>query len=427
MKTETLDALRKQAECRHALEAHVKDNPNLEPDSEEHKRHIELRDALFEANAAVRSAWGDETEAAGAETTEPEERCELSTYLNCRAMERKLEGAEAELNKELGLTEEQIPMQALLERADAISPQDAAGSALDSGDISNTRAPILRRVFGATDTAFLGIGMPMVPPGKRTYPVMVDGTTASMQARGGKPDAGAAKFGVVTATPKRITSRYVFDLEGVAELGGELEMVLRADMRAALGFALDLQLLTGSGAAPNVTGLLKQLDLTLPPGAPAGKDAPQLSWANFKQIFTQGLDAKYARTEADIRALIGSVTYSTARGLYRNANAGDARDAIAEARALGSAVRRSFQLPAPAQVTVKGQGASTKKHESMIVNSEPGAAIAPVWQGITAIRDPYSNAGEAQVVLTIHMLFDFVMRRKDGWHQYAINPTNAAV
>ena len=52
--------------------------------------------------------------------------------------------------------------------------------------------------------------------------------------------------------------------------------------------------------------------------------------------------------------------------------------------------------------------------------------MVPVWQGITMIRDPYTDAGKAQVVLTAHMLFDFVFRRKDGWKDLAVNPSDTA-
>ena len=136
---------------------------------------------------------------------------------------------------------------------------------------------------------------------------------------------------------------------------------------------------------------------------------------------TDGLDGKYARTESDIALLIGGETYSLARTLYRNANAGDSQDAIAAMGALGSRVRRSFQIPAAATATISPKTAKgTKKVQSAIANFEPAAAVAPVWQGITMIRDPYSEAGKAQIVLTAHMMFDFVLRRKDGWRNWAI-------
>jgi len=420
MNEELRAALRAQAEARAAWNA-------LADDASDEDRAA-ARTTLENADKAVIEAL----DTAASAPAELRDRISLGRYLTAYANQRVLEGPEAELNQELRMADNTVPLEALLptpeERADAVSPQDAGGDPLSFGTVNTTTGPMLTRVFTATDTAFLGIAMPTVPPGERNYPVMVDGTEAAMQERGGAPDAGAAKFNVVNATPHRLTGRYVFDLEGVAELGGLLESTLRADLRREMGYQLDRQVLLGSGANGQVRGLINALDLQVPPGAAAGRDAPQLSWANARQIGTEGLDGRYARTEADIRLLIGGATYVAARTLYRNENAGDAMDAIAAMRALGMGLRRSFQIPAPAAVTFKGQNsASTKRTERAIANSEPGAAVAPVWQGISMIRDPYTEAGKAQIVMTAHMLFDFLMRRTDGWRQYGINPTNAAV
>ena len=358
----------------------------------------------------------------------PEElrdRVSLGRYLTGIAEQRALDGAEGELRTEIGLSDQAIPLECLLptpeERADAVSPQNATGQPLPSGAINLTTGPLLNRVFTETDTAYLGIAMPMVPPGERRYPVMTGGTTASMQARAGEPDAGAARFDVVDANPHRLTGRYVLDLEGVAEMGGLLESTLRADLRRVMGFQFDTQVLNGDGTGANVSGLVKQLDLVLPPGATFQGNDPSAvpNWAAFKAMLTDGLDGAYARTEGDIRLLIGGATYTLARSLYRTNDS--EMDAIAMMRGLGATVRRSFQIAKPAVATISPKtAASNKAVQSAVMNAEPGAAVAPVWQGITMIRDPYTNAGKAQIVLTAHMLFDFIMRRKDGWGRWAI-------
>ena len=408
-------ALRAQAEARAAY--------NGLPDDAE-AAEVETRRAAVEAaDQAVIEAL-DETASAPAELRD---RISLGRYMAAIAAEGVADGAEAELRTELGLADNAVPLEALLptpeERADAVSPQDADGNALAFGTVNTTTGPMLNRVFTATDAAFLGVAMPGVPAGERVYPVMTDGTTASMQARGAEPDAGAAKFSVVNATPHRLTGRYVFDLEGVAELGGLLESTLRADLRTEMGWQLDNQILLGSGAGANVEGINEAIDLTLPPGATFNNNDVNavIAWATGKQLATDGLDGKYTRTEADLRMLIGGATYTLARQLYRNTNAADAADLIDTWRSLGATVRRSFLIPAPAVATISPKTAnSAKKVQPMIVNSEPAAAVAPVWQGITMIRDPYSSAGKAQIVLTAHMLFDFIFRRKDGWKRYAI-------
>lgn len=426
MTPELRAALLAQVEARQALNA-------LADDCTAEERAAAL-DALNQADQAVA-----ELLSATPPETPPElrERISLGRYLHGIANQSALDGAEAELRAELNLSDEAVPIDALLplpeERADAVSPQDADGNALASGTINLTTGPMLNRVFFATDTAYLGIAMPAVPAGQRRYPVMVDGTTAAMQARGAEPFAGAAKFSVVDAQPHRLTGRYVLDLEGIAEMGGMLESTLRADLRAEMGFQLDSQILAGTGAAANVSGIFQELAIINPPGTAKGKDSAQLTWANGRQIATDGVDGRFARSEGDIRLLIGGETYTKLRSLYRTADS--EVDGIAALRALGTTVRRSFLIPgtdawkATDQIEGTGSAAanSTKRHQRAIAASEARAAVAPVWQGITMIRDPYTNAGKAQIVLTAHMLFDFIFRRKDGWHQYAINVDNANI
>ena len=414
MNEELRNALLAQVEARQAVNALADDADEVEVRA--------ARDALADADQAVAELLSA-TPAAAPE--ELRDRISLGRYLGGIAEQRTLDGAEGELRQELGLSDEAVPLEAIMptreERADAISPQDAAGDALGSGAINLTTGPMLSRVFTQTDAAFLGVAMPMVPAGERRYPVMVGGTTAAMQGRGDQPDAGAAKFSVVDANPHRLTGRYIMDLEGVAEMGGLLEATLRGDLRREMGFQLDSQILNGSGTANQVSGLLKTLTLTLAPGATFATNDPDKvpDFGLIKKIATDGLDGKFARTEADIRLLIGGVVYSLGRSLYRTTQS--EVDAIQELRNLGARVSRSFQIPAPAVATISPKNAaSSKKVERAIVNSEPAAAVAPVWQGITMIRDPYTNAGKGQLVMTAHMLFDFVMRRTDGWHQYAI-------
>lgn len=422
MTPELRAALQKQIEARQALNALADEAP-----AEERAAAVT---ALNDADQAVVELLAAEPAEAPAELRD---RISLGRYLHGIAEQRAVDGAEGELRTELRLSDQAIPLEALAptpeERADAISPQNAAGAALPPGTINITTGPMLSRVFTATDTAYLGIAMPMVPAGERRYPVMVDGTNAAMQARGGSPDAGAAKFDVVDAHPHRLTGRYVLDLEGVAEMGGLLESTLRSDLRMIMGFQLDQQVLGGTGADNQVTGILNALSLVNPPGAAKGADSPALTWANGRQIATDGLDGKFSRVEGDIRLLLGGDTYTKLRSIYRTNDS--EVDGYAAIMALGTRLRRSFLIPPEGTVQITGTGAaakdSTKKHQRMVAATEAGAAVAPVWQGITMIRDPYTNAGAAQIVLTAHMMFDFIFRRKDGWHQYAINVNDTAV
>ena len=410
------NALKAQIEARQALNA-------LADDAPEETRAAAVT-ALQEADQTVLEAMDAEPSEAPPELRD---RISLARYLVGIAEQRELDGAEGELRSELNMSDQAIPLEALLptpeERADAVSPQTADGDALPSGTININTGPMLTRVFTATDTAFMGVAMPTVPAGERRYPVMVGGTTAAMQARGGQPDAGAAKFSVVDANPHRLTGRYVLDLEGVAEMGGLLESTLRADLRQEMGWQLDSQILNGDGTGNNVSGVIASLDAEAFPALAGGaKDPAQLTWESARQMLYTLLDGKYARTEADIRLLIGDSTYDRLRSVYRtNATASNV-DGVDALRAMGARLRRSFLIPAQSAFLT----GATKREQNVIWAAEPMAAVAPVWQGITMIRDPYTNAGKAQIVLTAHMLFDFIFRRKDGWKNLAVNPLDTA-
>ena len=419
MKDKLRLAFKEQMEARAAFNAVADDAPKEELEK------VELRLADADKSLVALLEEPDDVQVAPVELRD---RISLARYLHAITEERIIDGAEAELRSELKISDRAIPLEALLplpeERADQTSPQESGKTtALPFGLINQSVGPMLSRVFKQTDTAFLGISMPTVPPGERVYPIMTDGTTASMTARGSDgPDAGAAKFSVVNATPHRLTGKYIFDLEGVATLGGLLESTLRADLRNVLGYQMDLQVFNGDGTGANINGLLNQLDLIANPADTYASNQPNavVSWATFKAMFVRLLDGTYSRRESDWRALLGQDTYTILRQAYRGATTND-NDAIDEAERMGVTPRLSFQTPAPAVATVTGQsGASTKKLQSALLNSDSGSAVAPVWQGITMIRDPYTESDKAQVIMTAHMLFDFILRRKDGWKKVAL-------
>jgi len=416
MNEELRAALLAQVEARQALNA-------LADDASTEDRQAAVG-KLNDADQKVAELLSATPAAAPAELRD---RISLVRYLQAAAEERVADGVEGELRAELKLGERAIPLEAMLptaeERADVASPQTGAGAALPPGTINLSTGPMLTRVFTATDTAFLRVAMPMVPAGERRYPVMVGGTTAAMAARGAGPDAAAAKFNVVDANPHRLTGRYVLDLEGVAEMGGLLESTLRADLRMEMGFQLDSQILLGDGTGNNVSGILASLDDTPWPAIGSGKKDPaQLTWENAREMLYDNLDGKFARTESDIRLLVGDSTYQRLRSVYRNGATASNVDGIDALMALGASVRRSFLIPAQSAYL----DGATKREQHVVWSAEPAAAVAPVWQGITMIRDPYTNARAAQVVLTAHMLFDFVFRRKDGWKDLAVNPLDTA-
>ncbi len=328
------------------------------------------------------------------------ERIELRNYLNAYSQGHKLEGAEAEMNQGLGLDEvSHVPWQALAPTAqERMEERTDDPTAVNIADWGKTVHALLPRIFEKTDAGFLGIAMPGVRAGTQAYPVMTGGTTASMKAENAAVEADVATFAVETVTPTRLSARYLLNLEGLARMGGLLETTLRNDLRRVMGDQLDEQLINGSGTSPNISGVFNEL-------TDATDATTVVSFDSFRLTGTNELDGKMANNESAIRILVGLDTWKKVRGIQ---NTDKQLDAIEAYQRLGGRIQNSARIP-----DMDG----TSKNQRGILTFEPSAAVAPVWQGVTMIRDPYTNAHKAQIALTAHMLFGFTFKRKDGWKE----------
>ena len=346
-------------------------------------------------------------------TDPPEIEVRASTYLTKYAQGQHLEGAEAELNKELGLDDvTQIPFEALDPGKD--DTEERADVVTSTADLPLPQRlhAIMPRVFQDSAAAKLGIAMPSVSPGQQDYPIMTQssGTTAAVVAEGGTHDAGKAEFTTVSVNGKRLTGSYLFNLEDVARLGSLVESTLRADLRQVLSSKLDEQILKGDGQGANFSGV----ETELPTTAPAG-DAAQANYEAYRKMILNAVDGLYANTESAIRALLGLNTYKAARGEYFGMDT--PRDAIDGMRNLGASVMTS------AKVTNAVTAAKNNKkahYEGAILTSEPSAAVAPIWQGVQVIRDPYTRAKQGEILLTFNMIANFIFKTKRAWSRVPV-------
>jgi len=325
-------------------------------------------------------------------------RVEIRHYMAAAMTGKAVAGAEKELAEHRGLRDDgTVPWDALLPLEER---QDAATSvASDFGGVGHPQASILGRVFGDTAAAYLGVRMPSVGAGEPVYPVLTGGVTGAAEAKASEHDAVAATFSSVTVSPHRLTARYLWAVEDVVRLRG-MEDALRADLRAAMGQLLDTQIVTGNGVAPNMNGILNRLT---DPSAPTADSTA----ANFISAFYAGVDGLHASGVAGVRMLIGLDTLRRLAVLQVPTSGAYALD---ELRRQGGSFRASRRIAAPA---------GANRVQQAIRTAEPGAAIAPIWQGLSLIRDPYTNAAKGQVALTAIMLAGFTMTRTDAWAQVA--------
>ena len=376
----------KLSECRQKLNGLADDSPDFEALKNEYDGlEVELRSALEQENRAAESRPED---GAGAEIRSLRRRASLGVYLLGMAAGRHLEGAEAELRAaEFGDEERDdlLPLSLLLP-AEPREPETRADAA--SGPftaIQENQASIAGRVFAQSAGAYMGVSTPTVAVGTASYPALSTGTTADVRSDGVGKDAEAATVGVVQINPVRLSAGYLFAVEDLSRLRG-LEEALAADLRAVLSDKRDALIINGQAAVANVSpamvGLLDGTTLT-PPDDPAAVSA----LFDYLGAFDNRIDGKISTDGSNVRVLVGSDTHKHALGR----SSGDIllRNILPAGR-----FRSSAQIAAAASTIAQGL---------TYAQSDARGFVAPVWAGVSVIRDPYSKASEGQVRLTLTM------------------------
>ena len=163
------------------------------------------------------------------------------------------------------------------------------------------------------------------------------------------------------------------------------EEALRADLSSVMSDKLDSVGLIGQAAVNNVSpaieGLISQLPDPTNPTAVA-------TWADYLEIFSNRVDGKYSLDGSNVRVLCNVETLKHARRV-RLSSTGQ----IIALDLPAGRFRASANMPAVASdIATAVTYASGRR-----------GFVQPVWRGINLIRDPYSNAAEGQVALTVSM------------------------
>ena len=368
--------------------------------SESEKLTKEYGDLERRHRAAI-IAEGEPVETRKADTGEGREmrelvsRAEISGIFDAAMSGKVTAGAEAELQKELMLDSNAVPL-ALLRRHDdgdvelrttGVTPVPAAGS------IGASQSEIIPAVFPEGAVAFLGIPQPTVPVGERVYSVLSTSAAPGTPAKGAEQGHSAAAFTAAVLSPGRIQASLFFAREDRARLAG-LNEALRSNLSEALGDELDQQVLTGTN------GLLTGTNLANNTASAAD------TFATYRSRFAFGLvDGKYSMTAGELRLLVGSDTYAHMASVYRG-NSSDL-DALASLMTATGGVRVSANMTA----------VSGDKQDVVVRRGGRQDAVAPIWEGITLITDEVTQAKAGEIVVTAVMLFAFKVLRADGFNK----------
>ena len=403
---------------RHEIEirmSEIRESLNAEtpPDNADALRveYRELEGKFRDVVKAEQTAEAEERAAAEGATPEATEhralleKVELRSYLLAAGKGVPItQGAEHELGTELKLSNTAgvlVPWEVLEPRQEPAKATEHRVDAITEVPTTTTSerpaGSIVARIFGDTLASFLGVNFPTVPVGETQYVHFGTGVTGVQASPGDEVDGVAATFTPVTLAPIRLSARYVFRIEDAARLQG-VESALRADLRSALAAAVDEQVIKGDGSAPNVGGFFA---VAANGGLPVhGDDVTALvTAAIFRTLLAGRVDGKFASRVEDLRMLFGADTFGVLYALLLGQT--PLLDRYAAQYRVSQNVPATDAMVQEAVAAKSGVGG---------VNS-----VAPVWQGIELIRDPYSGAKQGYVALTAIQLWNFQILRKDAY------------
>ena len=200
----------------------------------------------------------------------------------------------------------------------------------------------------------------------------------------------AAAFGTDVLAPKRIQASLFYAIEDKARLAGMGE-ALRANLSDALSDKLDDVILTGT------EGLFTGTKL-----ADHDASAADTFITYTKRFMFDYVDGTYATSAADLRMVVGSATYGDMGSSYQSNGDLSALDNI---MARTGGVRVSAHVPA---------ASNAHKQNAVIRRGGRMDAVAPIWEGIELIVDPYTQTKAGEVVVSAVMLYNFKILRAAG-------------
>ena len=220
---------------------------------------------------------------------------------------RSTEGPEKEIQDHYGVGSNAIPLAMLRDnleiRTTGVTPAPAG--------VGQTQAEIIPGVFPQSCAAFLGIDMPTVSVGDAIFPVLTTNATAGTPDEGVDQDHSTGSFSAEVLSPSRIQSSFFFSRENRSRFSGMSE-ALRSNLSEALADKLDKEILSGTN------GLLGGTNLTKVAASARTTFALYRAGMVYDRI-----DGTYAGMAADMRAVVGSSTYSDMAGQYRGNSADD--------------------------------------------------------------------------------------------------------
>ena len=319
-------------------------------------------------------------------------RANVGDILSATFEKRQTSGEAAELQKHFNLGSHQIPLE-MLRVNSGVEERAAATVPASIGD--SVQSEVVTPVFASGDGAFLGIERPTVPVSDAAFPVL--STLPSVKGPFTGSDEAAqtdASFVANNLSPERLQASFSYRRTDAARFAG-LDAALRLALNGGLQEKLDQQAIEGTD------GLL------------TGTNLPNnnVSAVTTFPLYLSGLlygrvDGRYARTPGDIRMIVGAGTFTHASGTYKGNNSDE------------SGVERLQEKSGGLMVSAHVPDVASSKQNTLIrLGMERGAAVQPMWQGVSLIVDEFTRAAFGEIIVHAVLLANFAITRKAQFHK----------
>lgn len=359
-------------------------------------------------------------------------KASLHRIFACAVAGKRLNGAEEEYRQAVHCAEREIPFDIFEAEPQTERRTDATTAAPSVVGVNMTG--IVPAVFARSIAGQIGLAMPRAPSGKYSIPRFTTNLTAAATTKGQKRESTAAVHTVESAGPRRISARMSTTAEDRAEVGiPGWSASLRLNLQMVLAEALDLQIISGDGTAPNIKGLFARFaadDLNKVDADPA----EIVTFPSFVADMAGLLDGVWATRLSAIRLATNETVMAKLAALFQEPRFVDkGTGGTDNASGVGS---QSVMTAADWGEEKLGglwcNGRMPDNSNSNIGNciavrsgmmTDPaGAAMMPAslptWGNI-GITDPYTDSGSAIEHVTLHVLIgdQVLVRHPDAFQE----------
>ena len=309
----------------------------------------------------------------------------------------RLAGPEAELQQEMGLESNMIPLELWEPERRQAEPEKRTVSTLGASQQQGVNLDTLRpAVFAPSVVDRLSVDMPRVESGVFATGTLTTLSTADAVAKGADVPETGSSFTVSTTQAHRIGGSINIAAEDVANAGaGSFEPVLREHVPLMLSDELDDQMLNGAGADNDLEGFFHQLTFATDAiSAVAGFD-------DYVAAFADAIEGLWATEMSQVAILAGVDSYRLSAKTFRDVAATDLGSIsfadYAKAHTAGWATNKRM----PAVASNVQNGIICRKGRSMMPNPTR-LAVCPHW-GYLSVDDIYSQAlkGQRRYVVSV--------------------------